>query len=232
MATLYTPDFSQFVGELSEYGPKIDVLDSAEPRSMAVKVSDVRRRRGRISDEMETGYRDVSLVERDGVLLWVLSSDLSLEGTQRRYRRRGRRALRRTEPAARVLHEVTVPILEENEYVAALTRSDNYLNPECNSGLRVVQKIERDGGVAFTATKEGLKEQYTGKTLIIVHGTFSSSKNSLDEYAATRQGQQFLRCIEGLPRTSSRLRPSDAFRESLSQRSRSGTIASGKHGLN
>jgi hypothetical protein len=192
MATLYSPDFNKFVDELSEYGPKIDVLDSAEPRSMDVKVSDVRRRRGRISDEMETGFRDVSLVERDGVLLWLLSSDLSLEGTQRRYRRRGRRALRRTEPGARVLKEVSVPILEANEYVAALIRSDNYLNPECSFGLRVVRKIERNGDIAFEATKEGLKERYGGKTLVIVHGTFSSSKNSLGEYAATAHGQKFL----------------------------------------
>jgi hypothetical protein len=192
MATLYNPDFSKFVDDLSEYGPKVDVLDSSEPRSMDVKVSDVRRRRGRITDEMETGYRDVSLVERDGVLLWVLSSDLSLEGTQRRYRRRGMRALRRTEPGARVLKEVSVPILEPNEYVAALSGTDEYLNSECGTGLRVVQKVERNGAVAFEATKEGLKQQYTGKTLVIVHGTFSSSKNSLGEYAATEQGRQFL----------------------------------------
>ena len=192
MATLYSPDFGKFVDELNEYGPQVGVLDSAEPRSMDVKVSDVRRRRGRISDEIETGFRDVSLVERDGVLLWVLSSDLSLEGTQRRYRRRGRRALRRAEPGARVLKEVSVPILEPNKYIEALVSSDNYLNPECASGLRVVRGIESDDHVAFEATRDGLKEKYTGKTLVIVHGTFSSSKNSLGEYAATEPGRKFL----------------------------------------
>lgn len=191
MATVYNPDFDKFVDELNEYGPQVGVLDSAEPRSMDVKVSDVRRRRGRISDEIETGFRDVSLVERDGVLLWVLSSDLSLEGTQRRYRRRGRRALRRAEPGARVLKEVSVPILEPNKYIEALINSDNYLNPEYASGLRVVRQVGGNG-VAFEATKDGLKGKYTGKTLVIVHGTFSSSKNSLGEYAATAEGQKFL----------------------------------------
>src|SRR5947209_322732 len=127
MATNYSPDFTKFVDELSELGPKVDVHDAADPRPLGVKVSEVRRRRGRITDEMETGYRDVSLVERDGVLLWVLSSDLSLEGSRRRYRRRGRRALRRSEPAARVLKEVSVPVLEPNEYIEALSNTDKYL---------------------------------------------------------------------------------------------------------
>ena len=188
----YTPDFDTFVSDLAEHGPKMGVLDAGAPRPMDVRVSDVRRRRGRLVDEMETGYRGVSLVERDGVLIWVPSSDLSLEGTQRRYRRRGRRALRRAEPGAKVLHEVTVPILEPNEYIAALSNTDQTLNSECGAGLRVVQKVERNGRVSFEASKEGLKEKYSGKTLVIVHGTFSSSKNSLGEYAATAHGQKFM----------------------------------------
>ena len=193
MTAPYTLDAAAFVRQLDQHGPAFDVRDSSEPRDYGVPVQAVRRRRGRIADDVESGYRDLSLVERDGVLLWVFSSDLGNEGARRRFRRRGRRALRRAEPGATVLREVSVPALEPNEYLAALAHTDQHLNQACDEGLRVVQLVERNGSPPFVATRTGLKQGYAGKTLLLVHGTFSSSANTLSEYAATPHGQAFLR---------------------------------------
>jgi hypothetical protein len=193
MAMPYESDARTFVDALESRGPAFDVLDTAVPRPLGVAVRDIRRRRGRIADDEETGYRDLSLVERDGVLLWVFSSDLGAKGTQRRYRRRGQRALQRAEPAAQVLKEVSVPVLEPNRYLEALADTDRKLNGDCDAGLGVVKMVEEKGTTSFLATREGLKPTYSGKTLLIVHGTFSSSANSLNEYAATPDGRQFLR---------------------------------------
>ena len=165
------------------------MLDADEQRPVGVHVSDVRRRRGRVADNRETGFRELALLERDGVLIWQTSEDAGAPraGALRRGVRRGRRAgLER----ARVLKEVSVPVLEPNEYLGALRETDLYLNPACDSGLRVV-KLKPDAS-GFVADVSGLKPGYSGRTLLLVHGTFSSAANLLDEFAATDAGAKFI----------------------------------------
>jgi hypothetical protein len=184
-------DFGNFLESVDRHGEDFDVRDVSEPRSMAVPVSEVRRRRGRLADDLETGFRDVVLVERDGVLLWQTAEDLAGPGAGSA-RRRGRRGLRRALEGARVLREVTVPVLQPNEYLGALRDTDLRLNAACDAGLRRVRRDESRKGVKFTATAEGSGGPFTGRTLVIVHGTFSNAQNSLDEYAATEVGAAFL----------------------------------------
>lgn len=185
-----TQHIGEFLTAIDELGPGFDVLDSAP---IGVRVSDVRRRRGRLSDDAEAGYRDISLVERDGVFLWLDPDDLgAVEDGGRRRPRRGRRGWRRGPQGANLIKEVTVPVLEPNEYLGALRDTDMKLNGECDSGLRVVKAVTRNGTVSFEATKEGLKQNYSGKTLVLVHGTFSSSANTLSEYASTEHGVKFI----------------------------------------
>jgi hypothetical protein len=105
---------------------------------------------------------------------------------------RGRAALRRGAPLARanVLREVAVPVLEPNEYLAALRHSDETLNAECDAGLR---RVIAAGAGRFELTRDGVDAASADRTLLLVHGTFSSSQHLLDEFAATDDGRRFLR---------------------------------------
>jgi hypothetical protein len=181
-------NFDEFVRDIDKLGSKFGVLDTSEARPIGVNVSDVRRRRGRLADDSD--FRDIALVEREGVLLWLPSDELRAGGPARGGRRRRAYGMRRNAPMpGTVLKEVSVPILQPNEYIESLANTDRTLNAECHAGLRVVKAVP--GGQRFEATKEGLKK-LSGRSLVIVHGTFSSSRNSLNEYAATAEGRKFL----------------------------------------
>jgi hypothetical protein len=183
-------DLATFVDALNEHGQRFDIRDASEPRPLGASVSQVRRRRGRLADDRETGFRDVVLVERDGVLLWQTAADLAGTRGGGGLRRSGRRGWRRGLEGARVLKEVTVPVLEPNEYLAALRDTDLQLNKDSDAGVRVVQPSPEGRG--FQATTIGLKPSYAGRTLVIVHGTFSNAANLLGEFAATDDGAQFM----------------------------------------
>lgn len=182
-------NFDDFVGAIESQGKRFDVLDTSETRPIGVRVSEVRRRRGRLAEDSD--FRDIALVEREGVLLWLPSDELRLAGPSRPGRRRRALGLRRNAPPpGNVLKEVSVPVLQPNEYLESLQNTDTTLNADCHAGLRVVKATAN--GQRFEATKEGLKTSWAGRTLVIVHGTFSSAKNSLNEYAATPEGRKFL----------------------------------------
>lgn len=184
------PDVSRFVEAIDVHGASFDVVDAGAPSALDVHVSEVRRRRGRLADDLETGFRDVVLVEQDGVLIWQTADDVR----GRMGRTRGlRRGSRRGTVQGKVLREVTVPILEPNEYLASLARTDEQLNAECHAGLRRVVLNETGKGPLFELSKTGTLEPLDGSTLILVHGTFSRSRNMLEEFAATPQGIAFLR---------------------------------------
>lgn len=187
-----TPEeFRGFLDTMDKLGESVDVRDVAEPRSLGVPVSEVRRRRGRLADDLETGYRDIVLVEKDGVLLWQTAEDLTGADGPGSARRRGRRGLRRGLEGAKLLREVTVPVLQPNEYLGSLRQTDLSLNAKCDAGLRRVRMDTSRKAAKFVAT-DPAAGPFTGRTLLIVHGTFSSSENSLSEYAATEEGARFL----------------------------------------
>ena len=182
-------DFSGYVDAVTQYGTQFDVVDPSETRPSGVTVADVRRRRGRLTDSRETGVQNLALVEREGVLLWLPAEDVGSPrygGLRRGARRRGLAGL----DVGRVMKEVSVPVLEPNQYLSALADTDQRLNAQCDAGLRTV-KATPDGR-SFEATGEGLKATYSGRTLLIVHGTFSSSANVLGEFAARPEGAQYL----------------------------------------
>jgi hypothetical protein len=183
------PGPQSFVEMLETHGPAFDVVDANESRSLDVSVSAVRRRRGRLADDRQSGYRDVALVERDGVLVWQLSWDPAGRAERAGPRRGRRRTTGVTPDRGTVLKEVSVPVLEPNEYLAALRNTDGKLNPDCDAGLRVVTHTA-DGRFELSTT--GLKASFAGRTLVLVHGTFSSSANVVGELAATPEGRAFL----------------------------------------
>ena len=188
MGELHTLDASDLLATIDREGEKFGVYDAADPRDYRRPVGEIRRRRGRLADGDESGMRDVALVERDGVLLWVFSDpELDGRGAGAR-RRRARRAAAGVDVEGNVLRELSVPVLGQNEYLAALAETDKHLNDDCNLGLRVVEK----DGERFAATGKRLEKKYAGRTLLLVHGTFSSSTNTLAEYESTGPGRAFL----------------------------------------
>jgi len=192
MSTNSSPayDVGNFLDTLDRHGRQFDVLDVSEARSLNVSVRDVRRRRGRLADDRDSGFRDIVLVELDGVLLWQTARDVVGTRGGGGLRRAGRRGWRRGLETATVLKELSVPVLEPNQYLAALKDTDLHLNPRCDDGLRLVR--QKPNGRGFEATTADLKKTYAGRTLLLVHGTFSSSKNMLGEFAATEAGSKFL----------------------------------------
>ena len=150
-------DFSSYVDAVTQYGTQFDVVDPSETRPSGVKVADVRRRRGRLTDSRETGTQNLALVEREGVLLWLPAEEVGSPrygGLRRGARRRGL-----TGPdVGRVVKEVSVSVLEPNQYLSALADTDQRLNPQCDAGLRTVKAAP--DGQSFVATAEGLKPLY------------------------------------------------------------------------
>src|SRR5262245_8944302 len=101
-------DAEKVLAAIDTHGPKFDVLDVSEPRSLGVSVRDVRRRRGRLADDRDSGYRDIVLIEQDGVLLWQTAADVVGTRGGGGLRRSGRRGWRRGLEGANVLKELSV----------------------------------------------------------------------------------------------------------------------------
>ncbi len=177
-----------FLGALDEYGARFDVHDAGSPPPLGAAVREVRRRRGRLADDRETGFRDLVLVEHDGVLLWQTAADLGGTRGGGGMRRAGRSGWRRGLREAKVLREVSVPVLEPNQYLAALARTDGRLNAQADAGVRFIERK----GAGFAAVRKHTGAPLAGRTLLLVHGTFSSSANTLAEFGATPAGVSFL----------------------------------------
>ena len=179
-------DVADLLDALDRRGPEFGVHDGDGPLEFRESVAGVRRRRGRLANEPGTGYRDVVLVEHDGVLLWQTAAQRAAAGPARR---RGRRGARRGVAVGQPLKHVTVPVLEPNEFLRNLQETDSRLNEHCGAGLRRVMAT-RSGG--FELSADGVKAKYAGRTLVLIHGTFSSAEHLLNEFAATPAGREFL----------------------------------------
>lgn len=183
-------DVDDFVDSLEDEAALFDVVDASE-RDLGVPVSTVRRRRGQLADDLQTGYRELLLVERDNVLIWTTPFELAATGAGVGPRRRGRRAWRvgRVD-GGQVRKRVSVPVLQPNEYLGALRDTDKRLNENCNEGLRWVRETSPG---KFEAVGPSIRQKaFTGRTLVLVHGTFVGSSSTLEEYGATLDGRKFL----------------------------------------
>jgi hypothetical protein len=182
-------DVDDFVDSLEDEAARFDVVDASE-RDLGVPVSTVRRRRGLLADDLQTGYRELLLVERDNVLIWTTPFELDATGAGVGPRRRGRRAWRvgRVD-GGQVRKRVSVPVLQPNEYIGALRDTDKRLNGDCDEGLRFVKEVAPG---EFKAVGDKVQQAFSGRTLVLVHGTFVGSASTLGEYAATLDGRKFL----------------------------------------
>lgn len=162
-------------------------LFAGEPPPQAV-----RRRRGSLTAQRGAFHNEFVLVEEHGVLLWRSAGDVA---TQRVRQRRRARAGRRAAPAAagEELARVRLPVLEPNEYMARLAEVDAWLNPDQAAGLRRVVRTPQ----GQFAAGERVRGPFKGRTLVIVHGTFSHARSIIDGIAGSAEGQAWLQAALG-----------------------------------
>jgi pimeloyl-ACP methyl ester carboxylesterase len=156
-------------------------------------VAGLRRRRRRASNSPDDPIKTVSLIEEDGVLYWR-------DGIPARHfsphRRRAGRADEVPPPDRTMVLTKQFPALEPNKVMAAIGVIDTNLNPEIDASLcsRLRQLQGANGSFTFGAD---IKGPFAGRTLVLVHGTFSNAANMLGEFVATDNGRNFLNAAMG-----------------------------------
>jgi hypothetical protein len=173
---------------LNAHGRDFDLRDAEYDPDLAAtaKVAAVRRARASLVARRAFESRELVLVDRDGVLLWQ-SGGAVVRGDRMFRRRRGQR--RGAVPdGAEELARVRMPVLGPNQYIGELARLDARLNADHGVGLRRVVEVP-GGGFSPGARARG---PFAGRTLLIVHGTFSSAGSLVGDLASTPDGERFL----------------------------------------
>ena len=151
-------------------------------------VAGLRRRRRRAANTSLTTVKTVSLVEENGTLYWR-------DGVPGRpaARRRGRRGVPEGPEGSLVLTK-EFPKLAPNKVVAAVGAIDRRLNgaiaPTLCSRLR---RLRITPANLFELENDDATDgPFSGRTLLFVHGTFSSAQNMLSEFNSTEHGLRLL----------------------------------------
>jgi pimeloyl-ACP methyl ester carboxylesterase len=173
-------------------------------------VGGLRRRRRRAANSTDEPIKTVSLIEKNGILLWC--DDIPQEDTPSeldigpRRRRLRRRAGLSEVPEVKTPPEMedgplvltrTFPKLAPNRITDAVGRIDRWLNPALGASLSSrLRPLLRAPDGTFTLG-ERAAGPFEGGTLLFVHGTFSNAENMLGEFTATPQGLAFLNAAVG-----------------------------------
>jgi len=175
----------------------------------SASVGGLRRRRQQAANVTDEPIKTVSLIEKDGVLLWCddipqgTPSKLDMGPRRRRLRRRA--GLPPVPPVAippemkdgPLVLTRTFPALAPNKIVAAVGKIDQHLNPALDETLRSrLRPLRREPDGNFTLG-DGVAGPFQGRTLLFVHGTFSNADNMLGEFKATPAGMSFLNAAMG-----------------------------------
>jgi hypothetical protein len=172
-------------------------------------VSGLRRRRQRASNTTDFPVKTVSLIQKDGVLLWCddipegTPSKLDIGPRRRRLRRRA--GLPPVPPVESppemkngpLVLTRTFPVLAPNKIIAAVVKIDQHLNPALDISLRArLRPLRMEANGTFTLGDDAAGT-FDNRTLLFVHGTFSNGKNMLEEFKATDAGLSFLNAAMG-----------------------------------
>jgi hypothetical protein len=154
-------------------------------------VSGLRRRRRSISNSPDENILAASLVEENGVLRWYDGVPAREEAPQRR--RRARRAAGPPPlPDQTVVLTKEFPRLQPNKAAAAIGAIDMRLNSAIGVSLQSHLRPLRGGQQKFVIESNDVHGPFNGRTLLLVHGTFSNAVNMIGEFEATTDGQAFL----------------------------------------
>jgi pimeloyl-ACP methyl ester carboxylesterase len=172
-------------------------------------VGGLRRRRRQAANITDEPIKTVSLIEKDGVLLWCddipegTPSKLDIGPRRRRLRRRA--GLPPAPPVAippemkdgPLVLTRTFPVLAPNKIIAAVGKIDQRLNPALDGSLRSRLRLLRRGADGNFTLGDDVAGSFDGRTLLFVHGTFSNAENMLAEFKATQAGLSLLNAAMG-----------------------------------
>jgi pimeloyl-ACP methyl ester carboxylesterase len=174
-----SPDPGQFLSHVVEARNTEDLFAGLyEPRSDEDQVATLRRRRRRVSNDGDSAIKSVSLVEENGTLYW--RDGIPAREVSGRRQRRGWGE----QPEGTLVLPREFPVLAPNKVIAAVGMIDQRLNPAIDGSLQSrLRSLKRtsDGRFELQATAPG---PFSGRTLLFVHGTFSSATNMLGEFTA------------------------------------------------
>lgn len=162
-----------------------DPTDDAPPKTT---IGSLRRRGKFVVDRV----RAASLVEIDGVLTWEpgLLGSRPLSGAQSPLRRGARRGIFGPSPA-QVIKQVRFEELERSQVFSLLDRVDDRLTPrDSQTGERGLKKLHGEKIVTTAKLPD------SGRLLLLIHGTFSNSKNLVQSFQETLEGREFLALAE------------------------------------
>ena len=166
-------------------------------------VGGLRRRRKAASNITDEPIKTVSLIEKDGVLLWCddmpegTPSALDIGRRRRRLRRRAGLGEPPESPPSELTKDPVVltrpfSVLAPNKIVAGVGRIDQQLNSALDASLRSrLRQLRMKADGTFTLDDDAAGS-FDDRTLLFVHGTFSNAQNMLEEFKATDNGRKFL----------------------------------------
>ncbi|MCA9285384.1 MAG: hypothetical protein KDA22_09230 [Phycisphaerales bacterium] len=170
---------ASLVADLESAAARYDVFPIEADAPTGTSISTLRRQR-RARDTVGT----LSLVERDGVLLWTDDAIGTVAGR----RRRGRRGV--GAGAGPTLARFRFERLAPNQLVQLLEKVDATLTPASVAApLRSLSAVGQETWAWQPADAPPAK----GRILVWVHGTFSNNESTLESLTATPEGKAFVR---------------------------------------
>lgn len=163
--------YSGLVIALNEFADDLQVFDLDHDFVGEPPIRELRRKGRRAEPDKEV--MTLTLVEEDGVLYWRdRMSSQALSG--RRVRRVGQMI------SGEIVTQRRFKALEPDKVNASIQKLDDRF-----SAPRGLRKL-------VNGQWQSVAGPFTGRTLLLVHGTFSNNDHFLDEFKATLHGQQFL----------------------------------------
>ena len=193
MSQFLAEDPTRFLSQISAMEKHEDLFSDfyVHYDEQTESIAGLRRRRRRVSNTPDDPIVTVSLIEENGVLRWC--DGIPAQEDSPRHRRRARRAAEQQPlPDRTVVLTKEFPRLQPNKAAAAIGAIDMRLNPAIASSMRSRLRQMRRGPDGTAVIDTEISGPFAGRTLLLVHGTFSNASNMVGEFTATPDGKAFL----------------------------------------
>jgi pimeloyl-ACP methyl ester carboxylesterase len=171
-----TPDDVAVARRLASVVADLHLADPLPPQE-DFSGGSMRRRRGFVQQDY-SGLASLALVREEAAYRWVYQAPVRGNSF-----RRARRSVAARTIGAEVVHEFSFKEVPPNRIIEDLEKLDSKLTP--NQGLRRLN--------IGTGQLEPATDIPKGRTLLLVHGTFSKSDMFIDELNGTDAGKTFIR---------------------------------------
>ena len=186
-----TDDPGRFLSHVTACRREEDLFNGLARETVSEErtIAGLRRHRRRAGNDPGSAIKTVSLVEENGTLYW--RDGIPAASPARR--RRGRRGVDGDGGGSLVLTR-EFETLAPNKIVEAVGKIDRRLNQAIGESLRSrLRTLRRTPAGTFELQDDDVSGPFTGRTLLMVHGTFTNAANFLREFTAGKdRGVRFL----------------------------------------